>query len=241
MNWSFYIKYKHFEAGLKIQRNYWIKASLAIIGIGGTILSTPLWMEVANAFSIKYFNLTLLDGYSWLYGFICIAIGICVLIYGQKVTVDSDLKVKHDISIFNQMETILSEARQNAILSNLVNDHSYYNDEDTIFHNLFYFVEQTGNKFLNRKIQTKSQNYINALKAFDTFAKSEFDIFPRTATGNFRLCLKPNWNIDRGLDIPDIKKELDYDKLGEKLDELISSIRLEYSKFRQAIAKQLFI
>ena len=155
MNWSFYLKYKDFETGLKIQRNAWITISLGIIGIGGTILSTPLWMEVANAISIKYFGLILLDGYSWLYGFICIAIGVSVFLYGQKVTVDRDQQIKHDSNIFNELNSILTESKQNAILYTLENDHSYYNDDDTIFHNLFYFSEQEGNKFINKKLMTR--------------------------------------------------------------------------------------
>lgn len=241
MNLSFYLKYKGFETELKIQRNAWITVSLAVVGVGGTILSTPLWMEVANAISTKYFDLILLDGYSWLYGFICIAIGVCIFLYGQKVTVDRDQQIKHDTNVFNEMNSLLTESKQNAILSNLVNDHSYYNDEDTIFYNLFHFTEQVGNKFINKKLMTNSLAYINALKAFDNFAKREFDIFPRTMTGNYRLCLKPNWNIDRGLEIPDINKELDYDKLGAQLNELTNNIKIGYSKYRKEIKKQLFI
>ena len=241
MNWTFYIKYKDFESGLKIQRNVWLTVSLATIGIGGAILSTPLWMEVANAISTKYFGLTLLDGYSWLYGFICIAIGVGVFLYGQKVTVDQDLLQKHDLPLFKEMDAILSETKLTAILSNLENDHSYYNEDDNIFHNLFFLAGQTGKMFINKKLKAKSTTFINALKSFDSFAKQHFDIFPKTATGNYRLCLKPNWNIDRGLDIPDTTKELKYDQLAEEMNAKIKQVRADYIAYRTEVKKQLHI
>jgi hypothetical protein len=241
MNWSFYIKYKDFEGGLKIQRNAWLTVSLAIIAIGGAILTTPFWMEVANAISTKFFGLTLLDGYSWLYGFLCILIGVVLFVYGQKVTVDQDLMQKHDLPLFKEMDAILPEVKLNAILSNLENDHSYYNDDDNTFHNLFFLTGQTGKTFINEKLQAKATTFINSLKNFDRFAKKEFDIFPRTMTGNYRLCLKPNWNIDRDLDMPDTNKELSYDKLADEMGVIIKQIRADYNVYRTEVKRQLHI
>jgi hypothetical protein len=241
MNWTFYIKYKNFEGGLKIQRNAWLTISLAIIAIGGAILTTPFWMEVANAISTKYFGLTLLDGYSWLYGFGCIAIGVSIFLYGQKITVDQDLLQKHDLPLFNEMDAILTEPKLNAVLSTLENDHSYYNEDDNIFHSLFFLTGQTGKMFINKKLKTKASTFINSLKSFDRFAKDQFDIFPRTSTGNYRLCLKPNWNIDRGLEIPDTAKELKYDKLADEMNAIIKQVRTDYIAYRTEVKKQLHI
>jgi hypothetical protein len=48
-------------------------------------------------------------------------------------------------------------------------------------------------------------------------------------------------NIDRGLDIPDTAKELNYDKLADEMNVIIKQVRTDYNAYRLEVKKQLHI
>lgn len=152
---------------------------------------------------------------------------------------------EHDIKIFRQSDEILNEKRLMASILDfqLLGAHRIDVEDFRILINWCDYTEQTGNKFLNRKIQIESEKLYKELCLLIKFIDKNFEELEMQNPHNTNIYLKPDLDSDRVWDEEDINRErvIKYQQYSKDLKTLATGVIKAYPKYRLAIKENLKI
>lgn len=150
---------------------------------------------------------------------------------------------EHDIKIFNQSNEILAEQKLLNIIFQLIESHSLVREDSARLRKWCEFIEQTGNKYLDKSINKENQKLLDDLRELTKFISDNFDFWKRVENP---LYLKPEldpdkfWDPDSGDVAPQDQVE-EYNLYANELKILVEKIKKHYSEYRQVVKNKLRI
>ena len=149
--------------------------------------------------------------------------------------------LEHDRNIFTNAASLLAERHLINFFDTLLSDHSYTLSDVRPIDKLILFYEEIQNRYLNNKLNKATDNLVLAIDKVRSFVSLNFFVYPEGQTGeNLRLCMYPEFNIDRG-GATSKEKMRKYDEWRDQLEDIVKDARTKYDIYRQTVKKKLFI
>lgn len=212
------------------KRHIFVALGLLLVGSGLATLAGPWWQSILIAL-LGTIGVVADDKYQWLLATTQIVPGLGLLGYKHFVVDQNQTKINIDKSTFLVVNIPIDQVRY--YLSNLVDDHSYKSSLNSIFH-------ETHTHFLKPEFKFQYPPTAAAYQAFSIsaarlryFVGTHFFVFPNglPADGDYRYCLAPHLNDDRGMVIYDAEKIAEYDKLKFQLHELTADAQRRFAEW----------
>lgn len=243
---------KFFSFALKLiellKPKFYNRITWLIVVCGLSLMSTPLWVTIANAILNKTFELSITDKSDTLWGFLLCCLGLVYHLLNTglhevalSVTSKATLEKKelHDKSIFSQLNTIIDEDTLEHILYRLRSDHSLYKNSDESMRNFIIKATSSSNSFLCTDINDKTKLLSKSWADFFRFVDEHFDIYPyNQSADNYRLCLAPQLNCDRAGSWDD---NAAYGQLSDEMEVLIKAVKDTYRGWRNTVKENLYV
>ena len=178
-----------------------------------------------------------------IFGISVVTIIVLLVLFKNKISkiIKNPLKTEHDKDIFKKADAILPERKMINTFDFLQADHSFSCGDVIPFDDTILFYEEQQHRYFNKLLNDVTNDYLTSIKNLTNFMSSKFFVYPRGQTGgNLRMCMHPNFNIDReGSGDPSEMEK--YDKLTEELDKRVLDARNKYTAYRSLIKKHLLI
>ncbi len=148
---------------------------------------------------------------------------------------------EHDRAIFARADAIVDEKRFGIFLDDLRCGHNYYSNQLLQLTMFINFFEEEGNQYLIRSLCMKSTALHDKLSELGAFLSVNFFWYPDNQTSsNVRLCMYPEFNVDRGGSGSE-KERIFYDKHSKELTILVCDSEKKYKDYRKHIKTELQI
>lgn len=154
---------------------------------------------------------------------------------------DEQKRKEHDKEIFIQSESVLTQEQLESFLNQIIDDHSLHMNKFGRVREYAIYLSKVKNEFLDPKLNESAKELATRISALLDWTLPRFHIFPEKQTDtNFRLCMHPRWNCDRGGDW-DEENSRKYDRDAKELNALENQIGESYERFRKLIKTTLYI
>jgi hypothetical protein len=123
----------------------------------------------------------------------------------------------------------------NQYLSTLVDDHSYLSSLDTKFRNSYTAFTQAHLNFQHPRTREIYTKFVMSSKTLHKFVTANFWVWPnsQSSSTDWKYCLAPHMNIDRGMQTYDAGLENEYRELSKQLSSFVKQCQKDYRTFIQ--------
>ncbi|HHQ4488089.1 TPA: hypothetical protein ACSP71_001662 [Aeromonas hydrophila] len=227
------------------------KITLMVVFSGVTLLSSSLIEQILKKIINEEFSWNLSDGNDAVIGVVVIALGL-LHNYGfireknrsphDPISIEKQRRdIEHDIKIFNKLNASIPEIDFKGYVEGVLSSHSYISKPEDLRDFFFYEGDKCDNDFVNEDLNSSKNALHDALLKFEDFKSKHFFVHgPNRANGNLYLCMRPEWNIDRGGN-PSSEEERRYCELSSQLSSLGRELLKAYDEYRTAVKKVLSI
>lgn len=246
---------KFLDIGLKIYRvikpSFHNKVTWVLIFFGISLMSSSLLEDFVNHVLKKQFDFTVTGEKDVFWGFMLCLIALIYNIilniigaYNEKANrqerkEQQDLLLEHDRKLYQKLEPGLKEQYLHNIIVNTATDHAIYWNQVTTLEAFVSVNKEAGNKFLSPEISSATKKLVEDIDNYLRFQNEHFDAYPyHQREQNIRLCLAPQWNVDRAGRWEDGDK---YDPLADEMLRLLRTMGSAYTAWRAAVKRVLFI
>lgn len=218
------------------KRHVLVAVGLLFIGAGLATLTGPWWQSILVAFLGKA-GITVQESYQWLAGVVMVLIGLGFVGCKYFVIDVRDTKISADRTTLSSAPVQIAALR--AYFSSLASDHSYKSSLDTVFQSSYTHFRRRENAFKIGALAKAYEGYSLSAAKLHQFCANNFFVFPGTPPpdGDYRYCLAPDLNIDRGMSVYDREKAQRYDALAKQLAELVSESQISFDGFLKVLKK----
>lgn len=221
---------------------------LAMISVsaGAIILSGPFWEPYLRAFAEQTLKLNVGPPTSPIWGAALVALGLGYhLSMTHLANVErahsaqsnkqlEDRIRNHDAPIFDRFRAEAPEYAFKKALGDIADGHAYTSTQGSMIKSTYFFLDTTENKFNDTMVQDKASSLEKRLDELTDFMAQHFGVFgPLLPNGDLRLCLEPQWNMDRG-GYPTREEALQYDALGRQLVKIVQATSAAYDDLLRA-------
>lgn len=208
----------------------------AVVITGLIVMVGPFWEPYLRAFLESYLERTVDPPTAPFWGFLLVLSGL--IYHLLAVRADSLRRVilasrnrDHDGPIVRDFQVKVPEAKLLSTLSQIENDHSIWAD-NTILDDACSVLRSPGAHLIDPIVREKAAKLDESIAALSSFIAYEFFVPSSTTGGRLRLCLRPDWNVDRsGSRLPTPEDDARYDDLAKRLEALISAVARAYEDF----------
>lgn len=212
------------------KRHIFVALGLLLVASGLATLSVPWWQEILVAL-LGEVKVVVIDTYQWVIGGLEVLAGLALLAYKHFIVDPRQVKIAADKRTLSTGDLQIDLVGR--YLSNLVDDHSYRSSLDSAF-------RESYTRFLNAEFilqlpetAASYRNYSNPAAALHQFVHMNFFVFPDEppGDGDYRYCLAPHLNSDRGMSVYDLRNVAEYDELKSQLHAHMSATKYAFDRF----------
>jgi hypothetical protein len=216
------------------------RLAMLTVSVGALIIAGPFWEPYLRAAVEKTFDVRIDLPASPFWGAALIALGLGYhlsmtwIASGEKTALAAreaqieDRIRNHDVPIFQRFIAESPEFPFKKALGDITSDHAYTSTQSTLIAGTFYFLDTVGNKFNDVTVQEKASTLEKCLDELTAFTAEHFTVYGPILRGDvLRLCMEPQWNIDRGGN-PTREESIKYIELGRQLAEIVRATNVAY-------------
>jgi hypothetical protein len=146
--------------------------------------------------------------------------------------------LRHDRTLFESLDSLLSEPALKNILTHVGNDHAVYMSQRRALDEYAHRGRLEGSHFTDALLDKKHVSLVERVESLLLFFARHFFVFPREKHGpGLQVALRPDWSADRGSPSPG--DEARYDALARELAEKIDDILKAYGDYRGTVRDSL--
>lgn len=214
---------------LSFKRHIFVSLGIFLITSGLATLSGPWWQGILVALLGKA-GVLVDDKYQWVIATTQIIFGLGLLAYKYFIYDRRIAKISADRRVVEAARLDFNMVRN--YLSDLENDHSYKSSFNSAFSHALTRFKVTEYKFQYSPIVKSYEDFVMTGTKLQCFVDLNFFTFPSDcpADGDYRYCLAPHLNMDRGMVIYDQVKVADYNRRAKKLHELVNQTKNKFEK-----------
>lgn len=233
-----------------IRPRFYNHITWSVVISGLTLMTTPLWLEIVNLI-LSYLgkgSLRIETEFRW--GFALVLLGLMyhmvnsgLLEYSRSRTesVGESTRVVHDRKVFECADKLISESQFEDFVEDLLSDHSFQMEASRRLDKLLNYLKRKENTFLDGDLVNLVGNLGSSWNELGELLGARFFIWPEHQTGpNCRLCMQPNWNIDRGGG-GDLEESRRYGALSSELRLKAKRLQTAYRALRMEIKRKLLV
>lgn len=203
---------------------------------GLAALFEPWWQPILLA-ALNKADSSINVGTNYVIALILIFIGIGIFLF-KHFGID---KWSRQLASDKEMLTVHlpnTELAQN-YLRNLADDHSYLSSQDDNFQHAFHFFNQPQTAFQYKPTSKLYMDFSKRAKSLHCFVGTNFFIFPENQhnSTDYRYCMAPQLNDDRGMVSYDPEKARRYDDMSKELLKRVEEVKKSYSTFLKHLRK----
>jgi len=144
-----------------------------------------------------------------------------------------------DRGVFERADALMSERQVLSLLDELARTHSYLFGEMEPLKCFARFFREEGNQYLDKGVRSRLERTLEVLNALWEFVATQFFVYPeRQGSDTLRLCMQPEWNIDRAG--RGTREEIArYDELSDQLEGLVAVAEKRYRQYRGEVKSRL--
>jgi hypothetical protein len=147
----------------------------------------------------------------------------------------------HDRRVFRDADALLPETRLTDVLAQLYNDDSYQGSQFEALPQYVFYLSRAENEFILDPLVERTRAMLSAFRGLIEFTASHFFDWPRSQTGtDWRFCLHPDLNVDRG-GYADTEGERRYDQRQQELTALVQAAHVAWRDLRRAVKRLLLV
>lgn len=234
-----------------IRPKFYNRLTWVVVLAGALLTAAPWWSDLVSAVAQKYLAITLPSTTSNIgWGIALIAIG---LIYHIVVHSISELAIaerqgkqqiayiEHDKKIFENYQSVLSEAELLGVLEQIGNLHMYWSPYSTKFSNATTYLLAPSTQFITAVIKSSANDFATKLNRLHSFLGQHFFEHNSPKEGDLRFCLYPDLNMDRSRHLPTAEQSKRYDDYADQLNQRIDEAEYSYKKFRSVVKQSLAV
>jgi hypothetical protein len=212
---------------LTYKRHIFVGVGFLLLASGLATLSGPWWEGILLA-ALNKAGITIASQYQWQIAIGQIILGIGALCYKYFIIDPTQIKIATDRTTFAKANFRADEIRN--YLSTLVDDHSYKSSLNTIFHEAHTHFKKPEASFQHAVVAKAYENFSASGSELQNFVGVNFFVFPNghPADGDYRYCLAPHLNDDRGMVFYDAAKAAEYTRLSQELHRQVSETQQKF-------------
>ena len=233
-----------------LKPEFYNKLTWSVVIAGLALMGTPFWEEIISSVLNKEYNLNLAPGGNTPWGFSLVIAGLLYHLisnsllqfveYKNKENTESG-RHKHDVNIFEQSKSILTEQHLNYFIDSLLSDHSYITKDSRPLHYYADYHSAPESEYIDKELRNASIAMSEAINSLLSWMSVNFWAFPnKQSAGNLRLCMHPHLNIDREGDGKP-GDSLKYGAFTDTLTTLSKDVTDSYAQYRKLVKHKLFI
>lgn len=167
---------------------------------------------------------------------------VVIIVFRKRLTelLYPSNRKEHDRKLFESFNSVITEEHIKDLLDRLYSDHSYMFQEIQSLWRAQEFLEKTGNRFLSSKLENQAKQLLHAIRSLHEFITLHFFECNSPQQNDIRLCMHPDWNIDRG-GTGNRQEVIQYEKMTNNLNSVIKTLFQQYNTFRDQVKKELYI
>lgn len=225
MTFDFNYEGKLGKFNFKLTKSILVSLGFLFIASGVGMFAAPWWADIVFYF-FEYLTIPIdTTARNYVASFFILIGVICFLIKYQLYK--DEKKLTHDKKVIEQKGIPLSDLTE--YFEQLLADHSFYSSKDTIFYNSYNSFTDL---FLQKKTKKLYDEYRENAKKLHNFLATNFFVYPdNQPLDDYRYCMQPRLNIDRG----GFDQNSEYPILSK---ELKSKVELAFSNY-QAFVRHL--
>jgi len=221
---------------LSYSRHLFVAVGMVFLTGGIAALAGPWWLPIATLVFGKI-GANIDSSVNYLVAAILIVVGLSFLGFkffvldrwAQRLAID-----KEAIAI-----SPLESQEVNRYFDDLLDDHSFRSSCDTHFHRAYNQFSSAHTALQDKKTATLFNSFSINARVLHQFVMANFFVFPDNQGPNadYRYCLAPHMNIDRGMTFHDAAKVVQYDSLKHELAAHVRQARQSYDAFLGRLRK----
>ena len=229
--------------------------TMVISGIG--MMSNSLWVGIVNGIAEKFFEVSIVDTFTPIYGLFLIVFALCFnsanLHLDRKAELTKEGRIleestdtrqaelEHDRELYKREVAILGQNEVDYFYDYVGANHCYVGDHVRCLAEFHDFSILTENRYFNESVLLKRDDLAKVCRRLSEFISKHFFVFPNYKIGDhFQYTMYPDLNIDRG-GSGDPVQMARYDKYADELLELLKELRSSYASYRLSIKKAFTI
>ncbi len=208
----------------------------AVVVTGLAVMVGPFWEPYLRAFFEKYLERTIDPPTAPFWGFLLVFSGLvyhllAVRADGLRKEMLASRSRGHDAPIVRAFQAKVPDGKLFSTLSQIESDHSIWAD-DSILDDASSLLRAPSTHLIEPIVREKATKLDEQIAALLSFIAHEFFVSSSSTGGRLRLCLRPDWNMDRsGSQLPTPEDEARYENLSKRLDALTSAVANSYGDF----------
>ncbi|HEY0842102.1 hypothetical protein [Methylotenera sp.] len=218
------------------KRHIFVALGLLLVSNGLLTLSGPWWQSIFIGL-LGSLNITINDTYQLILGVLQVTLGVGLLSYKHFIIDKHAERKESDKRTITASPLKIDVVRY--YLTNLVDDHSYESSFDIAFHNAYTYFKKAESELQLEESKYTYKKFTDAAAQLHNFVAVNFFTFPegRSATGEYRYCLAPHLNMDRGMTFYDAEKIAEYNTLKTELHERALNTKQLFEEFVSNLKK----
>jgi virulence-associated protein VapD len=199
--------------------------------VGGIALITgPWWLPIASFF-FGEIGVNIDAAVNYPLAVVLIAVGLSFLAFKLFALDRWDQRRALDKATIVHSPPSVQEVKR--YLGDMLADHSYRSSYDTHFYLAYTQFADASKVLQDKKTAALFKAFSISAKDLHDFVIANFFVFPdnQGTDPDYRYCLAPNLNIDRGMASYDAKKVAQYDDLTRQLTEHVVKTQRSYDAF----------
>lgn len=203
---------------------------------GIAALAGPWWLPIAT-FVFGKIDVKIDSTANYWVAAILIAVGLSILAFKFFVLDKWAHRLAIDKEAIAKSPPAVQEVKH--YFDDLLDDHSYRSSFDTQFYVAYNQFSDASNKLQDAETANLFNMFSKDGKALHDFVAPNFFVFPDNQGLNpdYRYCLAPHMNMDRGMVFYEATKVAEYDKLKRDLTVRVALARQSYDAFISRLKK----
>lgn len=231
--------------------------TMVLAGIG--MMSNSLWVGIANGITEKFYDFSILDKFSPIYGLVLIVFALIFntinlfLDKQEQPKIDTENRgdagqkereqkeYEHDMEIYTRESAILGQKEVDYFCDFVGANHSYMNEDINCLWNFYKHEQLSENRYFNDVVLSSRREFAQACRKLSGFISKHFFVFPNfKIQGQLQHALYPDLNVDRGGSGKPDDMAL-YDKYADQLQDLLEEFQSEFESYRLSVKKEFMI
>ncbi|MGE6812152.1 MULTISPECIES: hypothetical protein [unclassified Pseudoalteromonas] len=231
-----------------LRPKFYNKLTWLIVISGLSIMSKPLWLTLINIAFEKMIEFSITENSDTAWGFALVVTGLLYhlintglyeFVIARKGDALNQKKEVHDTQVFKSLDEMIDEPYIENVFAHMHTSDAIFLDDFTKLRDFVVYASESRNQFLTQELKLKTQSFLTSLEGLLCFINKEFDEYPYGQDKlNFRMCLAPQLNCDRGGSWEDGPK---YDVLVRQMMDLSASLNDSYKNWRLSVKENLAI
>jgi len=234
-----------------VRPKFYNRLTWVVVLAGLLLMSSPWWLDLVNAFAVRYLGISL-PTYESHFGW-GLALVISGMIYHIAVHYINELITtqranttlashrEHDRKMFDSFATLLTEDELAGMLSDIQDQHAYISPQGSKMDAAARHLLSPSTQFIDPQVSAAGREFGLSLRDLRSWLSLNFFAYGPTVNNEHRFCLYPDLCEDRSSHFPSAEESRRYEAFAKDMYAKIDDVFSKYASFRSLVKAVLAV